>query len=139
MSDSQYAVFHFDVKTMSMAGDATLIFDTLPEAESHCRAHVASNQALGCRILDHDGKIVQTFADAEIYGQHHGRPAAKRNVLIGAACLVTGAGAVGLDAWLEWRLILRGLDRRAFPVGGNGADGGRNLGPDGRTRRTLRL
>ena len=106
MSDSQYAVFHFDVKTMSMAGDATLIFDSLREAESHCRAKVASNKTLGCRILNHEGQIVQTFTDAEIYGQHHGRPAAKRNVLIGAACLVAGASAVGVDAWLEWRLIL---------------------------------
>jgi hypothetical protein len=106
MSDSQYAVLHFDVKTMTMAGDAMLIFDTLPEAESHCRAQVASNAGRGCRILDHEGKIVQTFADDEVYGQHHGRPAAKRNVMIGAACLAAGMGGVALDAWLEWRLIL---------------------------------
>ena len=105
MSESQYAVFRFDVKTMVMADDAPLIFDSLPDAERHCRENIAATPALGYRILDHTGKTVRTFSDDQIFEKHHGRPAAKRNVLLGSALLVAGAGSVALDAWLGWRLV----------------------------------
>ena len=105
MSQFQYAVFRFDVKTMVMAEGAPLIFDTLPEAERHCQENIDANPVMGCRILDHTGKTVRTFSDDKIYDQHHGRPAAKRNVLLGSVLLVAGAGSVALDAWLGWRLV----------------------------------
>ncbi len=105
MSDSQYAVFRFDVKAMVMADDTPLIFDTLPDAERHCRENIAGTPALGCRILDHTGKTVRTFSDDQIYDQHHGRPAAKRNVVLGSALLIAGISSVALDAWLGWRLV----------------------------------
>jgi hypothetical protein len=105
MSDSQYAVFHFDVKTMVMADGALRIFDTFPDAERHCRDNIVARPALGCRILDHNGKTVRTFSDDQLYEKHHGRPAAKRNVLLGSALLVVGATSVALDAWLGWRLV----------------------------------
>ena len=105
MSDSQYAVFRFDVKTIVMADDTPLIFDTLPDAERHCRENIAVTPALGCRILDHTGKTVRTFSDDQIYDKHHGRPAAKRNVVLGSALLIAGVSSVALDAWLGWRLV----------------------------------
>jgi len=105
MTESQYAVFQFDVKTMTIRGaGAPLIFEGLPAATSYCQQKIADIPTLGCRIYDHDGKIVQTFSDDELYRQSHGRPAAKRSVIIGGACLLAGAGGVALDAWLEWRL-----------------------------------
>ena len=114
MTESQYAVFHFDVKTMSMrdalgkplaaGNDAPLIIDGLDAATLYCRQKIVDIPAVGCRILDRDGKIVQTFSDDEIYRKSHGRPAAKRSVIIGSACLAAGVGGVALDAWLEWRL-----------------------------------
>jgi hypothetical protein len=77
MTDSQYAVFHFDVKTMSArdaegrepspASDAPLIFDSLAEAERYSKDKIATTPGLGCRIYDRDGKILGTFADAQIY------------------------------------------------------------------------
>ena len=105
MSESQYAVFRFDVKTMVMADDAHLIFDSLPDAERHCQANIKATPALGCRILDHSGKTVRTFSDDQFYDQHHGRPAAKRNVLLGSVFLMAGVSSVALDAWLGWRLV----------------------------------
>jgi hypothetical protein len=105
MTESQYAVFHFDVKTMRMRGDnAPLIFEGLPAATSYCQQRIVDIPTLGCRIYDHDGNVVQTFSDDELYHKSHGRPAAKRSVIIGSACLLAGVGGVALDAWLEWRL-----------------------------------
>jgi len=114
MSDGQYALFHFDVKTMSMRdaqgnflsseNDAPLIFNTLDEARTYAREKIASTPALGCRIYDHQGKIVETFSNPEIYDRHHGRPAAGRNIALGAACLLLGVSGVALDASLKWRL-----------------------------------
>ena len=105
MSESQYAVFRFDVKSMVMAEGGPLIFDTFPAAERYCQEDIASHPALGCRILDHTGKTVRTFSDDQVYDKHHGRPAAKRNVLLGSVFLLAGAGSVALDAWLGWRLV----------------------------------
>jgi hypothetical protein len=113
--ESQYAVFHFDVETMSMRdakgdyltseNDAPLVFDTLAAAEIYCRREIAAIPALGCRIYDRDGQLVRTFSDDRVYDRHHGLPAAKRDVVYGTACLIAGFGGVGLDAWLHWRLI----------------------------------
>ena len=105
MSDSQYAVFRFDVKTMVIAEGEPLIFNTLPDAEHYCQENIAAKPSLGCRILDHTGKTVRTFSDQQIYDQHHGRPAAMRNVWLGSALLLVGASSVALDAWLGWRLV----------------------------------
>lgn len=115
MSPGQYAVYHFDVKTMSTRdaqgdypsdhGDAPLIFDTIADARSYCERKIADLPALGCRILDRQGQVVQTFSDSQIYDRHHGRPAAKRDIALGTACLVAGVGSVALDAWFGWRLI----------------------------------
>jgi len=115
MSPRQFAVFHFDVKTMSMrdaqgdyppdGDDAPLIFDTIAEARFYCQKKIADMPALGCRILDHQGQVVQSFSDVEIYDRHHGRPAAKRDIALGTVCLLAGAGSVALDAWFGWRLI----------------------------------
>jgi len=105
MSESQYAVFRFAVKSMVMADGTPLIFDTLADAERHCGENIAAMPALGCRILDHTGKTVRTFSDDQIYDQHHGRPAAKRNVVLGSAFLIAGVSSVALDAWLGWRLV----------------------------------
>jgi hypothetical protein len=114
MSESQYAVFHFDVKTMSMrdaqgqylssGNDSPLIFDDLPNAERYCEQKITATPALGCRIYDHAGQIVRSFSDTQLYSRHHGRPAAKRNLTIGTLCLLAGVGGVALDAFLEWRL-----------------------------------
>jgi hypothetical protein len=105
MSDSQYAVFRFDVKTMVMSEGAPLIFTALADAERFCQENIAANPAVGCRILDHAGKTVRTFSDVQIYDKHHGRPAAKRDVVLGVAFLIAGVGSVALDAWLGWRLV----------------------------------
>ena len=86
--------------------DAPLVFTTLPDAQSYCRRRIAEKPALGCRILDYQGKVVQSFSDAGIYDKHHGRPAAKRNIALGTACLIVGACSVAIDAWFGWRLIL---------------------------------
>ncbi len=106
MTESQYAVFHFDVKTMSMreTSHTPLIIDGLEAATSYCQQKIADTPAMGCRIYNRKGDIVQTFSDAEVYKKNHGRPAAKRSVIIGSACLLAGVGGVALDAWLEWRL-----------------------------------
>jgi hypothetical protein len=106
MTESQYAIFHFDVKTMSMreTRDVPLIIDGLEAATSYCRQKIVEAPALGCRIYDRDGKIIQTFSDAEVYRKNHGRPAAKRSLIIGCACLLTGIGGVVLDASLGWSL-----------------------------------
>jgi hypothetical protein len=63
MSDSQCAVFHFDIKTMSArdaqglepsaGNDTPVISDTLAEAEHYCQDKIAALPSLGCRILDH--------------------------------------------------------------------------------------
>jgi len=49
---------------------------------------------------------VETFSNREIYDRHHGRPAARRSMVIGDACLLAGMSGVALDAWFKWRLIL---------------------------------
>jgi hypothetical protein len=107
MTESQYAIFHFDVKTMSMreATDTPLIIDGLDAATSYCQQKIADTPAMGCRIHDRNGKIIQTFSDPEVYRKNHGRPAFKRSAILGATCLLTGVGGIALDAWLEWHLI----------------------------------
>jgi hypothetical protein len=114
MQETQYAVFHFDVATMSMRdaegnyltseNDTPLIFNTLEEARHYSQQKIAATPALGCRIYDHRGKTIESFSNAQVYDRHHGRPAAKRNIAIGAACLIAGIGGVALDAWREWSL-----------------------------------
>ena len=108
MADSQCAVFHFDVKTMSMrAGeDAPLIFGSREEAERYALGTITANAGLGCRIYDCDGRIVGTFTDRRVYQRFHGQPAAKRSLLTGLACLIAGVGLISLDIWLGLRLIL---------------------------------
>jgi len=116
MTESQCAVFHFDVKTMSardaegrMASppnDAPLMFASLAEAENYAKQKIAAIPGLGCRIYDRDGKTLGTFTDTHVYEQFHGLPAAKRNLIVGTVCLVVGAGLVSLDAWLGFRLIV---------------------------------
>jgi hypothetical protein len=112
--DSQYAVFHFDVKSMSLRdsegnylssdNDAPLVFEDRAAAETYCRQKIRATPALGCRIYDHRGQVVQSFSDGGVYDRHHGQPAAKRNLCIGIACLLAGVGGVALDAWLGWSL-----------------------------------
>jgi hypothetical protein len=116
MDETEYAVFHFDVKTMSMrdaqgeyltsGNEAPLMFETLVTAQEYCQQKILTTPTLGCRIYDHSGQVVQTFSDEQIYDQHYGLPAAKRNLAMGSACLIVGVGGVALDAWLHWRLTL---------------------------------
>jgi len=108
MTESQYAVFHFDVKTMSMreGDDVPLIFKGLDEAERYSRGKIASAPGVGCRIYDRDGEIVGTFADTQVYESIHGRPAARRSLLTGTVYLVIRVGLISLDVWLGFRLIL---------------------------------
>ena len=115
MTDSQYAVFHFDVKTMSMRDAegaapqdqyACLIFDSITDAERYCQEKIAGTPALGCRIYSHEGAVVGTFVDDQVYTQHHGQPAARRNLLVGGACLAVGVSCVAVDAWFGWSLII---------------------------------
>jgi len=106
MTDSQFAVFHFDVKSMTMRNGEPLVFDGLAAAEPHCREQIAADPATGCRIYNHAGIIAGTFSDERSYKKHHGRPAAKRSLTIGALCLAAGIGGIALDAWLGWRLTL---------------------------------
>lgn len=73
MTDSQFAVFHFDVKTMVMSGDTLMIFDNLADAERHCQSKIAATPALGCRIYNNQGSIVRTFSDDRLFAKHHGR------------------------------------------------------------------
>ena len=114
LEDSQYAVFHFDVKTMSLrdadgnyvsSNNAPLVFDSRAAAEAYCRAKIAVNLAMGCRIYDHQGHAVQSFSNEAVYDRHHGVPAAKRSLWIGIACLLVRIGGVSLDAWMGWRLV----------------------------------
>jgi hypothetical protein len=114
MSETQYAVFHFDVKTLSMrdaqgnylspGNDSPLILDSLAAAQHYCREKTAATPALGCRIYDRNGRVVQSFSNDALYDRYHGLPAARRSFAIGAASLLAGAGGVALDAWLGWRL-----------------------------------
>ena len=67
MSDSQYAIFHFDVKSIVMVEGELLIFNSLPNAERHCQENINANPALGCRILDHNGKTVRTLSGNQVY------------------------------------------------------------------------
>lgn len=107
MTESQYAVFHFDVKTMSMreGADAPLIFDGLAAAERYSQDKIAATPELGCRIYDRGGKIVRTYIDTQVYERFHGQPAAKSSLLAGMACLIAGVGLISLDVWLGFRLI----------------------------------
>ncbi len=114
LAESQYAVFHFDVKTLSLRdaqgrylssdNDAPRIFESLPDAQKYCRDKIAASPVLGCRIYDHRAQVVQSFSNEALYEHHHGQPAAKRSLWIGIACLFAGVGGVGLDAWLGWSL-----------------------------------
>lgn len=114
MRESQCAVFHFDVQTMSMrdaqgnylssGNDSPLIFNSLAEAQCYCEEKIAAAPALGCRIYDHQGQAIQSYSNDQVYDHYHGLPAAKRNVAFGTVCLLAGAGGVALDAWLDWRL-----------------------------------
>jgi len=88
LSESQYAVF-----------------ENRAAAESYCRQKVEAMPALGCRIYNYQGQVVESFSDSIVYDRHRGRPAAKRNLWIGLACLVAGIDGVALDAWLGWRLV----------------------------------
>lgn len=97
MTESQYAVFHFDVKSMVMLPGEPLIFDSLAEAERYCKAKIVAEPQVGCRVLDCDGKTVGTWNDSRVYEQFHGEPAARRRLLIGFVCLVTGVGLILLD------------------------------------------
>lgn len=109
MMGSQYAVFHFDVKTMTARdaeGSSSLMFDNLAEAERYSKEKIATTPGLGCRIIDRDGKILGTFADPQVYERFHGQPAAKRNLLVGMICLVAGVGLISLDVWMGYRLII---------------------------------
>jgi hypothetical protein len=108
MTESQYAVFRFDVKTMPMrAGeDAPLMFNSLADAERYSQEKLAATPGLGFRIHDCAGKIVGTFADTQVYERFHGQPAARRGLLVGTTCLVAGVGLISLDVWLGLRLIL---------------------------------
>src|SRR5450432_1117343 len=106
MTDSQFAVFHFDVKTMTMSGGEPLLFDSFVDAERHCQEWIVAQPAMGCRIYNNAGAVVRTFSDSQLFDQHHGRPAAKRSVVIGGLFLLAGVCSVALDAWFEWRLIL---------------------------------
>jgi hypothetical protein len=106
MTESQYAVFQFDVKTMSMGGSETpLIFDSLSAAEGYSQEKMTASPGLGFRILDRDGKIVRTFTNAQLYEKFHGQPAAKRSLLMGALYLVIGIALITLDVHLGFSLI----------------------------------
>jgi hypothetical protein len=106
MTESQYAVFQFDVKTMSMRGsEAPLIFDSLSVAESYSQAQMAASPGFGFRIYDRDGKIIRTFTDAQFYEKFHGRPSAKRSLLLGGVCLVIGVALIAVDVRLGFSLI----------------------------------
>jgi len=89
---------------LSTGNDQPLVFDSLSDAEKYCNDTIARIPSLGCRIHDHTGAIARTLSDQGTYKRHHGRPSAKRNLMIGAACLTAGVGGVALDAWLGWRL-----------------------------------
>jgi hypothetical protein len=106
MTDSQYAVFHFDVKTMCVRdAEPPLIFDSLTHAESYSQHKILANPGLGSRIYDRDGKIVGTFIDTQLYERFHGRPAAMRSLQVGIACLLAGVAFISLDVWFGLRLI----------------------------------
>jgi len=106
MTDSQFAVFQFDVKSMCMQdADAPLIFDSLAEAERYSQEKMAATPGLGFRIYDRDGKILETFTDAQVYERFHGQPAAKRSLLVGVVYLVLGVGLISLDVRMGFRLI----------------------------------
>jgi hypothetical protein len=105
MTQSQYAVFPFDVKTMMMREGDPLIFDSLAEAERYSEERVASEPKVGCRILDRDGNTVRTFQDTRVYDRFHGEPAAKRSLLTGFACLLVAVALIGLDWHFGLRLI----------------------------------
>ena len=92
-------------KATSSPNDSPLIFDTLDKARSYSEQKIAATPALGCRIYDCNGRAAESFSNPQIYDRHHGLPAAKRNLALGALCLLTGAAAVALDASLNWRLI----------------------------------
>ncbi len=94
MTDSERAVSHFDVKTMSardaegrewQASNLPLIFDNQAEAERYSREKVTSMPGLGCRICDRDGRVLGTFANPEVYEHFHGQPSAKRSLVVGTA------------------------------------------------------
>jgi len=85
--------------------ESPLIFNGLAHAERYSKETIAATPALGCRIYDRDGKIVGTFADAQVYERFHGQPAASRSLLIGIVCLFAGVASISLDMWMGFRLI----------------------------------
>ena len=107
MTESQYAVFHFDVKTMSMrdaqggnpsdGGAVPLIFDNLAGVERYSQEQIDAMPGLGCQIYDRDEKIVGIFADTQVYGRFHGPPAAKRSLLVGILCLLIGVAFIEVN------------------------------------------
>jgi hypothetical protein len=106
MTESQYAVFHFDVKSMCTQGaESPLIFESRADAERYSHEKIAAAPGLGFRIYDRDGRIVGTFTDTQVYERFHGHPAARRSLLVGIACLLVGLGFIGLDVWFGLRLI----------------------------------
>ena len=106
MTEAQYALLHFDVKTMCMRDAASpLIFESLAEAERYSRDKVAAAPGVGCRIYDRHGTIVGTFSDERVYERFHGQPAAARSLLTGVLCFLAGVAFIGLDVWMRFRLI----------------------------------
>jgi hypothetical protein len=114
MTDSQRAVFHFDVKTMSTrdadgrespASNTPLLFDSHADAERYSKEKIAATPGLGCRIYDRDGHILGTFNNAQVYERFHGQPSARRSLLVGTVLLVVGVGLISLDVWMGLRLI----------------------------------
>ena len=114
MTDSQCAVLHFDVKTMSArdaggressSSNLPLIFDNLADAERYAKDKVAAMPTLGCRIYDRDGKVLATLADGQVTQRFHGQPAARRSLLWGMLLLLVGVGLISLDVRMGYRLI----------------------------------
>ncbi len=106
MTDSQYAVFPFDVKTMMAREGQPLIFDSLAEAERYSKDKVAGNPDIGFQIRECNGKLVATVNDPALYERFHGQPAARRSIWIGLANLVAGLILIGIDVRFGLRLIL---------------------------------
>ncbi|HEX5226525.1 MAG TPA: hypothetical protein VFW44_02395 [Bryobacteraceae bacterium] len=106
MTESQFAVMHFDVKSMVMLPGEPLLFNSLPDAESHCKGRLTADPKIGCRILDHAGRAAGTWNDISVFEQFHGQPAAKRNLLVGSVCLAIGLALILLDWHYGLKLIL---------------------------------
>ena len=113
MTDSQCAVFHFDVKTMSMR-DAqgwrrTARQVCLPDLRQHdgcgklLPGKIAVTPALGCRIYSHNGTVARTFADDQVY-------------ILNTMASLPPAGILWWVAHV-WQLVLLALLWMRGPVG----------------------